>query len=233
MTSTKKELPVYGLTPFTMLDYPERTACIVWFAGCNLRCAYCHNPDIVLGSKGTMPINEIFTFLEKRQGLLNGVVLSGGEATLYPDIAKVAAKIKQMGFDVKLDTNGTKPEIVQDLIKNNLVDYIALDYKAPQAQFKLVTGTNKYKKFNETLTNLCNEKSIPFEVRITVHTDLMNEDNVTTILNDLKQKGYDGTCYIQNYRHTETLKQLNEQERILSTNEFKDSWPFKLDYRNF
>ena len=104
--------PVYGLTPFTMLDYPDRTACIIWFAGCNMRCAYCHNPEIVLGGKGTMQLGEIFMFLEKRKGLLSGVVLSGGEASVYPQIEEVAAKIKQMGFDIKLDTNGTRPEII-------------------------------------------------------------------------------------------------------------------------
>ena len=226
-------LPIYGLTPFTMLDYPDHTACIIWFAGCNMRCAYCHNPDIVQGGKGTMPMNEIWEFLKKRQGLLDGVVLSGGEATLYPQIAETAAQIKQMGFDVKLDTNGTRPEIIQGLVEQNLIDYIALDYKAPPDQFKLVTGNNHYKKFSRTLDYLCKTKAVPFEVRTTVHTSLLNEKNIQYILNDLEKRGYDGNCYIQNYRHTETLKNLNEQQKVLDNSTLGDNWSFKLDYRNF
>ena len=216
-----------------MLDYPDRTACIIWFAGCNMRCAYCHNPEIVLGGKGTMQLGEIFMFLEKRKGLLSGVVLSGGEASVYPQIEEVAAKIKQMGFDIKLDTNGTRPEIIKKLISQNLVDYIALDYKAPKEKFHVVTGTNHYDKFSNTLNYLCNNNSIPFEVRVTVHTDLINEDDVTKILQNLKDNDYTGTCYIQNYRHTKTLKNLNEQKMTLDITNFGNDWPFKLDYRNF
>lgn len=198
-----------------------------------MRCAYCHNPNIVLGGKGTLPMDDIFTFLEKRQGLLNGVVLSGGEATLYPHLEEAMQKIKQLDFAVKLDTNGTRPEIVQKLIRQNLVDYLALDYKAPKAKFKLVTGTNHYKKFNTTLDYLCSSQAIPFEVRITVHTDLMDEADVTCILDDLAQKNYRGTCYIQNYRHTETIKNLDEQKRSLNVASIKQDWPFQLKYRNF
>ncbi len=198
-----------------------------------MRCAYCHNPDIVMGGKGTMPITDIWQFLEKRKDLLNAVVLSGGEATLYPHIIEIAKKIKQLGFDIKLDTNGTKPKIVKSLIEQKLVDYIALDYKAPQEKFKFVTGTNHYNKFSETLSYLCNTKAIPFEVRTTVHTDLLNENDIESILADLKKRGYSGTCYIQNYRHTNTLKNLNEQVSSLDISSLKNKQSFKVDYRNF
>jgi pyruvate formate lyase activating enzyme len=227
-------LPVYGLTPFTMLDYPDHTACIIWFAGCNMRCGYCHNPDIVQGGKGIIPMADIFSFLEKRQGLLNGVVLSGGEATLYPDIEQVAQTIKNMGFAIKLDTNGTRPTVVQKLVKHNLVDYIALDYKAPKEKMKRVTGIDHYQKFDTTLNYLCSQKTVPFEIRTTVHTALLDEKDLIQIMCHLKKAGYTGAYHVQNYRHTDTLSNMHEQTRLLEMDKEDDKeWPFQVTYRNF
>ena len=108
-------LPIYDVTPFTLLDFPGQTACIIWFSGCNMRCGYCHNPQIVKGV-GDKSVEDVLAFLEKRRDLLNGVVLSGGEATLYKDIIPFVTKIKCMGYAVKLDTNGTRPDIIQEML---------------------------------------------------------------------------------------------------------------------
>ncbi|MDR0762368.1 MAG: radical SAM protein, partial [Campylobacteraceae bacterium] len=97
--------PIFDITPFTMLDYPEHLSCIVWFAGCNMRCSYCYNPHIVLG-EGNIGIDELLNFLRTRAGRLEGVVLSGGECTLYPELPKLCREIKELGFKIKLDTNG-------------------------------------------------------------------------------------------------------------------------------
>lgn len=227
-------LPIYDITPFTMLDFPEHTACIIWFSGCNMRCGYCHNPQIVKG-KGTQDIDDVLTFLEKRKDLLDGIVLSGGEASIYPGLPNFVRTVKDMGYAIKLDTNGTRPDIIQDFLSYNLLDYVALDYKAPPEKFKRVTGINKFKDFEKTLNLLCSQNTIPFEVRSTVHTALMDEDDVNYIIKDLEQKKYQGTYYIQNYINNDgpTLGLLKPQAREIDIESIANSKNFIIEFRNF
>lgn len=99
---------IHSITPFTLLDYPDRTACILWFAGCNMKCSYCYNPEVIFG-KGKYSLSEITSFLNQRMQLLDGVVLSGGECLLYPDVIDIMRELKQLGFLIKVDTNGSMP----------------------------------------------------------------------------------------------------------------------------
>ena len=108
----RREPTVYSLTPFTQLDYPDEMACIVWLAGCNMRCPYCYNPEIIFGNNNK-PWSEIKSFLEKRQGLLDAVVFSGGECTLHPDLELFCADAKALGYKVKIDSNGSSPKDYQ------------------------------------------------------------------------------------------------------------------------
>jgi pyruvate formate lyase activating enzyme len=227
-------LPIYDVTPFTMLDFPGRTACIVWFSGCNMRCGYCHNPAIIK-SKGLGITKDILVFLEKRKGLLDGVVLSGGEATLYKDIVCFAEQIKRLGYAIKLDTNGTRPDIIQELLQKNLLDYVALDYKAPPSKYKKVTATHLFKYFEETLSRLCWQDKVPFEVRTTVHRDLLDELAITEIMADLSAKGYHGVYYVQNYinNNNPVLGNLAPQKQTLSLNSLPSPKGFTLEFRNF
>lgn len=228
-------LPVYSVTPFTMLDFPGRTACIVWFSGCNMRCGYCHNPQIVKG-KGRGTAEDVLTFLKKRQGLLDGVVLSGGEASVYPGLPEFIRQARGLGFNIKLDTNGLRPDIIRNFLDDGFLDYIALDYKAPPDKFKKVTGVSKFKDFSETLSILCSQRNVPFEVRTTVHTGLMDEDDVGFIISDLDARGYEGTYYIQNFRSDNdrpTLKLLPSQSRILDIASLPAPQNFQLSFRNF
>lgn len=230
-----KTLPIYSVTPFTMLDFPERTACIVWFSGCNMRCGYCHNPQIVKG-KGTQKIDDVLTFLEKRRGLLDGVVLSGGEATIYPSLPGFARKLKDMGYAIKLDTNGTRPDIVRNFLDRGLLDYVALDYKAPPDKFKAVTGVDKFKDFEKTLDLLCAQSTVPFEIRTTVHTALMNEEDIASIIRDLEKRNYQGTYYVQNFiadNDRPTLGLLPPQTRILDLAQILKTEKFLIKFRNF
>lgn len=218
-----------------MLDFPGKTACIVWFSGCNMRCPYCHNPQIVKG-KGRGQINQVMEFLKKRQGLLDGVVLSGGEASVYPDISHFIKDIRALGYAIKLDTNGLRPDIMADLFANNALDYIALDYKAPPGKFKRVTGTEKYDLFSQTLDMLCAQRSVKFEVRTTVHTDLMNEDDINAIIDDLDQRQYTGTYAVQNFTHSDdrpTLGLIKPQRRTLDIQVLRQSKRFQIQFRNF
>lgn len=227
--------PIYSVTPFTMLDFPGRTACIIWFSGCNMRCPYCHNPQIVKG-KGHKDVEQVLEFLNKRTGLLDGVVLSGGEASIYPELPDFIQKVKKLGYAVKLDTNGLRPERIADFIKQDLLDYIALDYKAPPQQFKKVSGVDKYNTFTQTLDVLCNQDIIPFEVRTTVHTDLMNEQHVQEIINDLAQRKFNGHYFVQNFRANNgqpTLGFLKNQKRVLNIESLKHPPNFTVGFRNF
>jgi pyruvate formate lyase activating enzyme len=122
-------LAVYNITPFTLLDYPDKTACIVWFAGCNMRCVYCYNVDIVRG-KGRMSYDEVYGFLDTRRGLLDAVVLSGGECLMHRSIESFIIELKKRNLLVKIDTNGSYPLVLSKLINEQLIDYVALDFKA-------------------------------------------------------------------------------------------------------
>lgn len=228
-------LPIYSVTPFTMLDFPGKTACIIWFSGCNMRCPYCHNPQIVKG-KGRGDVGQVMGFLLRRQGLLDGVVLSGGEASAYSGLPAFIKQIKKLGYGVKLDTNGLRPNIIQDFLAQGLLDYIALDYKAPPVKFKQVTGTDKYDLFSQTLDILCAQDRVPFEVRTTVHTDLMNEKDVDAIICDLERRGYKGTHAIQNFAHSDdrpTLGFMKQQKRFLNIRDIRRPSGFELQFRNF
>ena len=226
-------LPIYSVTPFTMLDFPERTACIIWFSGCNMRCSYCHNPQIVKG-KGRGDVGQVLDFLKKRQGLLDGVVLSGGEASAYPGLPDFIRRVKKLGYAVKLDTNGLRPDIIDDFLSQGFLNYIALDYKAPPHKFKKVTGVDKYGEFTKTLDLLCAQKAVPFEVRTTVHTDLMDEDDVNAIIHDLENRGYQGWHAIQNFTHSDdrpTLGFMRKQERIQNTDALYAPENYSLEFR--
>ncbi len=192
MSSTK---PIYSITPFTLLDYPEKTACILWFAGCNMKCLFCYNPHIVYG-KGKVSIEEVMAFLATRKGLLDGVVFSGGECTLHPSVVEVARRIKQEGFLVKIDTNGSHPERIALLLEQNLLDYVALDFKSPVFKFKDITRSSLFNKFESTLELLLT-KDIPFEIRTTYHQDLLNPADLLNMKNYLENKGYNRPYFIQ------------------------------------
>ena len=227
-------LPIYSVTPFTMLDFPERTACIVWLSGCNMRCGYCHNPQIIKG-KGRGTADEVMAFLRKRQGLLVGVVFSGGEASVWPGLPDFVREVRDMGYAVKIDTNGLRPDIIRNFLDQGFLDYVALDYKAPPEKFKRVTGVDKYEAFSETLSLLCNQ-DIPFEVRTTVHTALMDEKDISAIIHDLDQRGYKGTFWIQNFRadnERPTLGMLPPQKRILDRGILPTPKNYLLAFRNF
>ena len=162
-----------------------------------MRCVYCYNPDIVLG-KGRMSIAKALEFLRSRRGLLQGVVLSGGECTLHPTIFPLLETAKGYGFAVKVDTNGSRPEVLKALIAQRLVDYIALDFKALEHRYQTITKSGLFPQFVESLA-LLNHSSLPFEVRTTVHSELITYDDLRAMVGFLQQHAYKGRYYIQHY----------------------------------
>ncbi|WP_425427556.1 anaerobic ribonucleoside-triphosphate reductase activating protein [Sulfurovum lithotrophicum] len=213
--------PLYDITPFTALDYPDHLAAIFWFAKCNMRCVYCYNKDIVFG-EGEISQEEAIAFLKSRVGLLEAVVLSGGEATLYSDLAGFCKKIKQLGFKIKLDTNGLNPEMIQELVEEKLIDYIALDYKAPKEKYLEITKDKHFDRFSKTL-NFLIQKQFPFEVRTTVHSDLLRVEEINRIIRDLVKRGYKGTYYLQPFVFTEhTIGKVKEEKKPFDTSQLWD-----------
>ncbi len=154
-----------------MLDFPGHTACTVFTGGCNLRCPFCHNVPLVLDPEGEVSFSdeEIFSLLEKRRGTLDGVAITGGEPLVQKDIADFCAKVKDMGFLVKLDSNGAFPGKLRELIESGLVDYVAMDIKNCKEKYPLTCGREKLDiaPFEESVSLLM-EGKVGFEFRTTV-----------------------------------------------------------------
>lgn len=159
---------VSGLVKSSLIDYPGHIALVLFTPGCDLDCFYCHNRHLLESLEPIMEFEEVLTFLEKRKGLLDGVVFTGGEPTLYPDLSKYMKIIQSMGYKIKLDTNGHHPEVVKQLIDDNVLDYVAIDYKAPEHLYSQIAGIHAdAKKVQETI-QIVHESSLDYEVRTTV-----------------------------------------------------------------
>ncbi len=212
--------PIYSITPFTLLDYPDKLACILWFAGCNMRCKYCYNIDIVKG-KGRYSYDDILPFIDARKNLLDGVVLSGGECTLHADIIPFIVEIKKRNMLVKIDTNGSKPKVLEKLLNDKLVDYVALDFKSLDRNFYSVTQSDLFGKFEKSL-NILNSGLIPFEVRTTVHSTLLNTEELHKMVLYLASKDYKGIYYLQHFfNDCETLGETGNDYFRLNVEDFK------------
>jgi pyruvate formate lyase activating enzyme len=211
-SNPEKGRPVFSISPFTLLDFPDRMACILWFAGCNMRCGYCYNPEIVLG-KGKLSWGHVLEFLLSRRGLLDGVVFSGGECTLHPQLIPFVREVQKMGFEVKIDTNGCRPQVINQLVEENLLDYVALDFKALADQYWKITRSDLFGEFEQSLEILLRAK-IQFEVRTTVHSEQLSAEDLHAMEAWLRGKGYSGTYYLQHFRgDKQTLGELGESKK--------------------
>lgn len=198
------------------MDYPDKSACIFWYAGCNMRCLYCYNPEVVLG-KGVITFPEATSFLHARKGLLDAVVFSGGECLIHKNIIEHIKAVKAMGFLVKIDTNGSKSIVLHKMLSEALVDYIAIDFKGPKEKQFDVTKRNFYNEFLKSLQYLTNFK-IPFEVRTTYHSDLLDENDIKAMIAVLEANSYQGNFYIQYFRNdTETIEKLDYSLKNLNS----------------
>ena len=164
-------MKIQGLQKLTLLDYPGKMACTVFTAGCNLRCPFCHNASLVLRPQENQDIEEeeIFSYLKKRKGILDGVCVTGGEPLLWPDLEAFLFRIKEMGFLVKLDTNGTMPEGLKRLLEKGLLDYIAMDIKNSPQHYGRAAGIEHFDLSGvEESVALLKKGKIPYEFRTTV-----------------------------------------------------------------
>lgn len=163
---------IKGLQKLTLLDFPDKMACTVFTFGCNFRCPFCHNASLVLSDRAddfTISEEELFSFLQKRRGILEGVCVTGGEPTLQPDLPAFLARIKAMGYAVKLDTNGYRPAVLKALVEAGLVDYVAMDIKNSLSRYGETVGIAPFDTAPiEASVDYLMEGHVPFEFRTTL-----------------------------------------------------------------
>ena len=223
-------MEIHGYNKTTLLDYPEHVACTVFTGHCNMRCPFCHNGDLVMqpGSQPTVPEEEFFAFLNKRKNILEGVAITGGEPTLQKDLPDFIAKIKDLGLLVKLDSNGLRPEIIKELAKNKLVDYIAMDIKSAKSNYGETIGIADFdiSPIEESVAFLM-EGTVPYEFRTTVlkpfHSQKVFEEIADWI----------GGCekyFLQSYVDSNrVLKEfLPEEEKAKYSAAFEDYTPVEM-----
>ncbi len=174
---------IRGLYKTSLVDFPGKIASVVFTGGCNLRCGYCHNPHMVLDSSSLEKIEEedFFRFLSGRKNLIDAVTVTGGEPSLHSDLPEFLQRIKEMGFLVKLDTNGFAPAVIADILSRGLVHYIALDVKSSPGKYASVTGTDL--PFDTVLKtiNILKESGIDFELRTTCIPQMVTIDDIAEI----------------------------------------------------
>lgn len=211
-----------AINKFSLLDYPGKVSCILYTRGCNFRCPYCHNGLTLLeNNTDFVPFDEVLSFLKKRVGVLDGVVISGGEPTLMPDLVDKIKAIKELGYLIKLDTNGTNPELLKSLIDQKLIDYVAMDIKAPLNKYgKVVNNPNvNVDKINESIEILKSDV-IDYEFRTTLVSELINELDVLAIGRMLKGAK---RLYLQQYKLSDGVinKNLHHVDEDLA-NKFRN-----------
>ncbi len=195
-------MKIGALQKFSLIDYPNEICAIIFTVGCNFRCPYCHNPELVTGSTNGIEEKELFEFLKKRTGRLTAVSITGGEPTIHKDLPVVIKKIKELGYKVKLDTNGTNPDAIDELIGFSLIDYIAMDIKAPFEKYDKVTNVKcKIDDIRRSI-DIIKKSNINYEFRTTVVEGLLSKEDVLKIAKSIKgAKAY----FIQRFIPSKTL----------------------------
>lgn len=195
-------MKIVGHQKTSFIDYPEKISSVIFVAGCNFRCPYCHNGHIVNDQGMDIHKEEFFSFLKNRKKFIDGVCISGGEPTLYSEIQSLIERIKEEGFLVKLDTNGTNPTMVKELLNKNLLDYVAMDIKAPLNKYDLVTSSTVNKQSIKESVDLIKNSQIDYEFRTTVCKELITKEDIFEIV-----KWIEGSrrYYIQNFKDGDTV----------------------------
>ncbi len=174
---------IKGLQKLTLLDYPDKMACTVFTAGCNFKCPFCHNASLVFNrDDDRISEQDFFDFLSKRIGVIDGVCITGGEPTLQTDIVQFIEKIKQLGFLVKLDTNGYRPDVLKYLVDEKLIDYVAMDIKNCKEKYPLTSGVENIDiSLIEQSVDFLLADNIDYEFRTTVVKDYHNPEDILKI----------------------------------------------------
>ena len=168
-----------GIDKFSLLDYDENVSVVIFAPTCNYRCPFCHNGDSVLGSNFSIPFEDIMNFLKSRVGLIDAVVVSGGEPTLMDDLEEKIVQIRSLGFKIKLDTNGTNPGVLRELLSKNLIDYVAMDIKNSEAKYAETVGVKNplMDRIKESISILMNG-NVDYEFRTTLVAEYHSKESI-------------------------------------------------------
>ena len=200
-------MKIHGLEKMSLVDYDGKVSATVFTGNCNFKCGFCHNSALVLSTENLpeIPEIEILDYLKKRKGLLDGVCVTGGEPTLCTDLPNFIEKIKNLGYSVKLDTNGTNPEMVKSLRQNGLVDYFAMDIKNDRENYAKIIGFNKFdtSKIEKTVEYFLSSNA-PYEFRTTLVNEFHKKENIINIGKLIK--GAD-KYFLQKFKNSENCIQ--------------------------
>lgn len=175
-------MKIVGIQKLTLLDYPGKVACTVFLNGCNFRCPYCHNAELLGDGDEVMTVAGLLAFLRKRQGILEGVCITGGEPTLHPELPALLGEVRALGYAVKLDTNGYRPEILEAVLDQGLVDYVAMDLKNGPEGYAETVGLAQVElaKIRQSI-RLLMDSPVDFELRTTVANPLHSGETITSM----------------------------------------------------
>lgn len=212
-------MKIGGLQKCSLIDFPGKICAIVFTIGCNFRCPYCHNPELVDETSEEISEDEIFTFLESRKNLLDAVTITGGEPTVHDDLIPFIKKIKAMGFQVKLDTNGTNPSVIEAVQEQQLIDYIAMDIKAPVSMYEKTVGRPVNKDAIHKSIALIMSGTVPYEFRTTVVKTLLSPEDIRAIGADIRGASH---YYLQKFVPTKTLNPTFLRKTTYTDAEFEE-----------
>lgn len=203
---------IKGFQKLSLIEYPGKLSVVIWTGGCNFRCPFCYNSDIVLNCKKmlTIPEKEIIDFMLTRRGLLDAVAITGGEPTLQKDLPEFAKKIKDMGLLFMLETNGSNPRMIKELIDKKLVDYIAMDIKASLDMYGRVTGKKVNKKKIQKSIDIIRNSNVDYEFRTTVIPRFFKKEDAIAIGKWLKGSG---NYYLQQFVSEKTIDKAFKREK--------------------
>ncbi|MBQ8768403.1 MAG: anaerobic ribonucleoside-triphosphate reductase activating protein [Oscillospiraceae bacterium] len=193
-------MTISGLQKMTLLDYPGRVACTVFLQGCNFRCPFCHNSGLLGAAQDeTIPEEELLDFLSKRVGILDGVCITGGEPTLQSDLPRLLRQIKALGYHIKLDTNGSQPNMLKQLADEGLIDYVAMDIKNSPARYAETIGSSQFPAQIEKSIDFLMNGEVAYELRTTVVEEFHDEENILAMGQWLSGMGRPKKLFLQPY----------------------------------
>lgn len=217
-------MKISGFDKLTLLNYPDKVACTIFTSGCNLRCPFCHNSGLVTNNYNEISFDSIYEYLKKRIGILDGVCITGGEPLIHADIKNYIKKIKDLGYLVKIDTNGCNPKLLKELIDLKLVDYIAMDIKNIYSKYDITSGVKVNIDNIKKSISIIENSGIDYEFRTTIVKEFHSTQDIKEILSYISSNS---NYYIQNFKNSNdvfnrNLSSFSENELVEMKNEINN-----------
>lgn len=217
-------MKISGFDKLTLLNYPDKVACTIFTSGCNLRCPFCHNSGLVTNNYNEISFDSIYEYLKKRIGILDGVCITGGEPLIHADIKDYIKKIKNLGYLVKIDTNGCNPKLLKELIDLKLVDYIAMDIKNIYSKYDITSGVKVNIDNIKKSISIIENSGIDYEFRTTIVKEFHSTQDIKEILSYISSNS---NYYIQNFKNSNdvfnrNLSSFSEKELVEMKNKINN-----------